>query len=139
MGGIVGLLNLDGSPVDEGLLRRMTEHMAFRGPDRQRVQVMTTRFWSTLLETSDESKKEEQPFTLDGRRWIGWSREWMRGRTHRRLRARTQEDRPDLRMRADPPRLLPGANSAWRTCWVTHVRCGTSSNSACFARVIISA
>ena len=33
MSGITGILNLDGAPVDPGLLTRMTEFMTFRGPD----------------------------------------------------------------------------------------------------------
>ena len=40
MSGITGILNLDGAPVDPGLLTRMTEFMTFRGPDAQRVEVM---------------------------------------------------------------------------------------------------
>ena len=43
MSGIVGLLNLDGSPVDGSLLGRMTEYLAFRGPDSQRVRAMKQR------------------------------------------------------------------------------------------------
>jgi asparagine synthase (glutamine-hydrolysing) len=71
MSGIVGLLNLDGSPVDRGLLDRMTAYVAFRGPDGHRV--WTSRqvgFGHALLKTTEESEREEQPFTLDGRRWI---------------------------------------------------------------------
>ena len=71
MSGIVGLLNLDGSPVDRGLLDRMTAYVAFRGPDRQCV--WTSRqvgFGHALLKMTEESEREEQPFTLDGRRWI---------------------------------------------------------------------
>jgi asparagine synthase (glutamine-hydrolysing) len=33
MSGIVGIVNLDGAPVDRELLSRMTEFMSFRGPD----------------------------------------------------------------------------------------------------------
>ncbi len=33
MSGIVGLINLDGQPVDGQLLQRLTGFMAFRGPD----------------------------------------------------------------------------------------------------------
>ena len=35
MRGIAGIVNVDGAPVDEVLLREMTQHMAFRGPDAQ--------------------------------------------------------------------------------------------------------
>jgi asparagine synthase (glutamine-hydrolysing) len=71
MSGIVGMLNLDGSPVDGVLLRRMTRYLAFRGPDRQALQVMNhVGLGHALLATTEESEREQQPFTLDGRRWI---------------------------------------------------------------------
>ena len=38
MSGIVGILNLDGAPVDVTLLDRMMKYLAFRGPDRQSVR-----------------------------------------------------------------------------------------------------
>ncbi|PYR59194.1 MAG: asparagine synthetase B, partial [Acidobacteria bacterium] len=67
MSGIVGMLNLDGSPVDAGLLGRMTEYLAFRGPDRQRVRVTkNVGFGHALLRITEESEREQQPFTLDG-------------------------------------------------------------------------
>lgn len=71
MSGIVGLLNLDGAPVDGALLGRMTEYLAFRGPDRRRVWAASNvGFGHALLRLTDESGREDQPFTLDGRRWI---------------------------------------------------------------------
>jgi asparagine synthase (glutamine-hydrolysing) len=71
MSGIVGLLNLDGAPVDGGLLRRMTEFLAFRGPDLQRTRILNSvGLGHTLLAISDPRDDEEQPFTLDGRTWI---------------------------------------------------------------------
>ena len=71
MSGIVGVLNLDGAPVDRGLLDRMTAYLAFRGPDRQHVWTSNqVGFGHALLKTTEESEREEQPFTLDGRRWI---------------------------------------------------------------------
>jgi asparagine synthase (glutamine-hydrolysing) len=71
MSGIVGILNLDGAPVDRALLRGMTDAMTFRGPDAQEIWVKgQVGFGHTLLRTTDESKHEHQPFTLDGRLWI---------------------------------------------------------------------
>ncbi len=69
MSGIVGILRLDGAPVDAALLRRMTEFLAFRAPDGSGV-------WSegvvglghALLRTTVED--ERQPGTLDGQLWI---------------------------------------------------------------------
>lgn len=71
MSGIVCLLNGDRSPIEESLLHKMTDFMAFCGPDAQDV-------WSngkvglghTLLQATFESQQEQQPFTLDNRAWI---------------------------------------------------------------------
>src|SRR6266581_5778826 len=71
MSGIVGIVNLDGAPVNRALLRRMTDFMSFRGPDAQQTWVDgNVGFGHTLLRTTEESEREYQPFTLDGRVWI---------------------------------------------------------------------
>jgi asparagine synthase (glutamine-hydrolysing) len=71
LSGIVGIVNLDGAPVDRDLLWRMTNFMKFRGPDQQRTWVGGhVGFGHTLLKTTFESEHENQPFTLDGRTWI---------------------------------------------------------------------
>ena len=71
MSGIVGILNLDGAPVDTLLLERLTDSLAFRGPDAQRTWVGgPLGFGHTLLRTATESKNEQQPFSLDGNTWI---------------------------------------------------------------------
>jgi asparagine synthase (glutamine-hydrolysing) len=71
MSGIIGIVNLDGAPVDRLLLGRMTDYLAFRGPDAQET-------WSqgpvglghTLLRTVDDTRPDCQPLTLDGQVWI---------------------------------------------------------------------
>jgi asparagine synthase (glutamine-hydrolysing) len=68
--GFAGILRLDGAPVDQELLKRMTAALAFRGPDAQHV-------WSAgeiglghaLLRTTDEAARESQPATLDNEVW----------------------------------------------------------------------
>ena len=71
MSGIVGILNLDGSPVDGGLLGRMTAYLGFRGPDGQRVWGRNNiGLGHTLLRVTEETVREAQPFTLDDQRWI---------------------------------------------------------------------
>lgn len=71
MSGIVGMLNLDGSPVDGNLLCGMTAYLAFRGPDKLRARAMNSvGLGHALLETTEESAREDQPLSLDGRRWI---------------------------------------------------------------------
>lgn len=71
MSGIVGILNFDGSPVDRTLLARLTDYLAFRGPDAQET-------WSqgpvglghALLQTADDTRPDCQPLSLDGQVWI---------------------------------------------------------------------
>ena len=71
MSGIVGIINLDGAPIDRALLHRMTDFLTFRGPDAQHTWVDGhAGFGHALLRTTEESKRERQPFTLDGRIWI---------------------------------------------------------------------
>ena len=71
MSGIVGIVNLDGAPVDRELLQRLTDFMGYRGPDAQQVWVDNrVGFGHTMLRTTIESQSEEQPYSLDGDVWI---------------------------------------------------------------------
>jgi asparagine synthase (glutamine-hydrolysing) len=71
MSGFAVTLNLDGADVECGLLVRMAAFLAFRGPDQQRVKVATNAGLAhALLRIPGESDHDEQPFTLDGKRWI---------------------------------------------------------------------
>lgn len=67
MSGIAGVFRTDGAPLEPRLIRRLTESLAFRGPDA--TQTWTegpVAFGHTLLRTTDEAENERQPFTLDG-------------------------------------------------------------------------
>lgn len=71
MSGIVGIINLDGAPVDQQLLRQMTEFMSYRGPDAQDIWIDGhVGFGHTMLRTTFESEREIQPCSLDGQVWI---------------------------------------------------------------------
>jgi asparagine synthase (glutamine-hydrolysing) len=71
MSGIIGIVNLNGEPLDPSLLRRMTDYMAVRGPDAQHVwSDGSVGFGHTLLSTTWEARFEQQPLTLDGQVWI---------------------------------------------------------------------
>jgi len=71
MSGIVGIINLDGTPVDRDLLRRMTDFMTFRGPDGQETWIEgNVGFGHTMLRTTWEAETEKQPLTLDGKVWL---------------------------------------------------------------------
>ena len=71
MSGIVGIVNLDGAPVERKLLEHLTKSMTNRGPDAQDVWIDgSVGFGHTLLATTNESKHEHQPCSLDGQVWI---------------------------------------------------------------------
>lgn len=71
MSGFIGILNLDGAPVDRDLMQRLTQSLAFRGPDAQAVVCDgPLGFGHTLFRTTWESAHERQPLTLDQQVWI---------------------------------------------------------------------
>ena len=71
MSGFVAILNCDGSPCDVAVLRRLTDFLAFRGPDRREVWTDgPAGFGHALLRTAREAEHERQPFSLDQKVWI---------------------------------------------------------------------
>jgi len=69
--GIVGIVNLNGAPVDRRMLRCMTDFMTYRGPDAQEIWSNgQIGFGHTMLRTTWESDRERQPCSLDGKVWI---------------------------------------------------------------------
>jgi asparagine synthase (glutamine-hydrolysing) len=71
--GIVGIIHLDGTPIDPSLLRRMTDYMTFRGPDDLQIWAAgAVGFGHTMLRTTWESAAESQPFTLVVLSWMSW-------------------------------------------------------------------
>ena len=71
MSGIIGILNLDGAPVDPVLLGRLTRFLAPRGPDAQRTWIDgNVGFGHALLITDPGTAQCPQPCTVDGHAWI---------------------------------------------------------------------
>lgn len=71
MSGIVGILHLDGAPVDADPLQRLVDFQKFRGPDAQGLWISGhVGLGNTLLRTNDESIHESQPFHLGDNIWI---------------------------------------------------------------------
>jgi asparagine synthase (glutamine-hydrolysing) len=117
--GIVGIVNLDGRPVDRALLRRMTRYMAPRGPDAQEI-------WSeghvglghAMLRTTWEAARERQPSTLDGATWIvADCRVDAREDLRRELLARGRDPGKD----APDAELILHAYAAWGGHCVDHL------------------
>jgi len=66
MSGIAGICKLDGGSIDQPLLERMTQWLAFRGPDAQQVwSEASVGFGHALLATSPATSGE-QPVTHQG-------------------------------------------------------------------------
>ncbi len=109
MSGIVGIINLDGEPIDPSLLGRMTDFMAFRGPDDRQVWIEgNVGFGHTMLRTTWEAEYEHQPFTLDRQVWI--------------VADARIDDRENLAQKLEIPfRPLTGAASPNRAGLVTDV------------------
>src|SRR5438876_9538250 len=71
MSGFVGIVNSDGAPVARETLFRLTETMAYRGPDALNVWIDGhVGFGHTMLRTTREAESERQPCSLDGECWI---------------------------------------------------------------------
>jgi len=71
MSGIVGILQLDGAPVDRQVLERLVEFQKFRGPDAQHLWIEgNIGLGHTLLRTTDDTAQEHQPFHLGDNIWI---------------------------------------------------------------------
>jgi asparagine synthase (glutamine-hydrolysing) len=71
MSGIVGIVQFDGSPVDSAVLRKLTDFLVFRGPDAQQTWFKdNVGMAHTLFKTTEESERDSQPLTLDGKTWI---------------------------------------------------------------------
>ena len=71
MSGFVCIFHRDDAPIERALLQSLTNFLCYRGPDAHGA------WWDdsigmghTLLRTTDESKDERQPASLEGRYWI---------------------------------------------------------------------
>ena len=119
MSGIVGIINLDGAPVDRPLLEELTDFMAFRGPDDRGIWVDgPIGFGHTMLRTTWESENEQQPCSLDGRVWItADARVDGRDDLVRKLAAKGRE----VSKGATDPQLILHAYHAWGEGCVQHL------------------
>lgn len=111
MSGIIGLVNFDEKPVAPELLRRLTDFMAFRGPDEQTVwHGHHVGFGHAMLRTTAEAQHESQPCTLDGQVWLtADARIDGRADLTRRLRAAGRE----IPQTVTDPELILHAYHAW--------------------------
>ena len=71
MSGFVALVARDDEPVDHDVVRRLTDLLAFRGPDALEIWTEgSAGFGHALLECRDAGPADRQPCSLDGDIWI---------------------------------------------------------------------
>jgi asparagine synthase (glutamine-hydrolysing) len=71
MSGMIGILRLDGAPVDRRRLLRLTASLRYRGPDALEVwSEGPVGFGHAMLRTTRDAERERQPASLDGEVWI---------------------------------------------------------------------
>ncbi len=71
MSGILAIWNLDGAPVDDELVRKLTLSLKVAGPDAQEIWTAgSIGLGHAMFRTTHEARGEHQPTTLDQRVWI---------------------------------------------------------------------
>lgn len=119
MSGIVGIVNLDGRPVDPELLQTMTADLSFRGPDAMGTwREGSIGLGHTLFATTDEAMRESQPTSLDGSIWITADAR-IDGRVElwRKLEAKGKRDLQD----ATDAELILHTYDVWGEACVDHL------------------
>lgn len=113
MSGIVGIVGLDGTPVEVSTLETLTAQLQFRGPDSRGTWCRANvGFGFTQLKTTDEGATDQQPLTLDGSTHIVCdARIDGRAQLIDALRTRGREVAP----RAPDAALILNAYHAWGT------------------------
>lgn len=110
MSGFAGILRFDGRPIEADVIRRMTNAMAYRGPDG-------IAYWSDenaalghcMFRTTAESLEEMQPHADESGRFVLVMDGWLANPDE--LRAELAERGARLRNRSDPELVL----KAWLT------------------------
>lgn len=70
MSGICGIVHRDGRPVNTETLRKMTESLAFRGPDAQGIWARGPAGLGHALLVTGEDRGERQPANSNQQTWI---------------------------------------------------------------------
>lgn len=111
MSGFAGIVCTDGATPDRGLLERMANGLAFRGPDATHIWSQAgAGFCFTFLQTGPGPQSSEQPCSLDGRVWlIGDVR--LDGRAE--LRRELKQDRNGIPVNATDEELILRTWQQW--------------------------
>jgi len=130
LSGFVGILNLDGAPVDGDLLQRLTHFLEFRGPDGEGCwRDGAVGLGHTLLrvtpegtpETPFNADRDKQPADLGRRLWIvGDARIDGREELITKLKAKSASA-GELSLSAPDSQLILLAYDAWDEACVEHL------------------
>ena len=125
MSGIVGIVSLDGAPVDRSEIEALTAQLRRRGPDGEGVWVEgNVGLGHTLLRTTSEREHRSQPMSLDGQVWItADARVDAQAELVRKLIASDRlgaQQVAELRSASDEALLLH-AYDAWGDAFVEHL------------------
>jgi asparagine synthase (glutamine-hydrolysing) len=122
LSGFVAILNLDGAPVDQPLLERMTQAMAFRGPHARGIwSAQEIGLGHALLRTTPESAQERQPAALDARLWIAAdARVDARAELIAEINSRPAHRR-ELSLATPDAELILHAYDVWRESCLDHL------------------
>lgn len=122
MSGFVGILNLDGAPVDRALLESMTRFLAFRGPDAQEVWVRHhVGLGHAMLRATREAAAETQPGSLDDRLYIvADARIDARSELIGKLKAKSSSS-AELSLSTPDSELILHAYDCWGEACVEHL------------------
>jgi asparagine synthase (glutamine-hydrolysing) len=122
MSGFIGILRLDGAPVDSRLLRDLTHFLAFRGPDAQEIWCDgPVGLGHALLQIPSLAPLEKQPAQLDGRLWIvADARIDARAELIEKLREKSPGAR-DLSLSTTDAELILRAYDTWGEACAEHL------------------
>jgi asparagine synthase (glutamine-hydrolysing) len=123
MSGFVGILNLNEVPVDRARLERMTQSLAFRGPDAQGVWCEgPVGLGHALLQITRGASIETQPAQLHGCLWIvADARIDGRAELIDKLKS-TSRSADSLSLSSTDADLILHAYDAWGETCVQHLR-----------------
>ena len=119
MSGIAGIIRFDGAPVEPELVKKMTEAMAYRGPDGIHHWIKgSVAMGQCMLHTTPESLEEKQPLTNEDESVVLV----MDGRVDNweELRKKLLGQGAVLRNRSDAELVLR-AYETWRENCLTHI------------------
>jgi len=120
LSGIVGIFHRNGAPAERALLKSLADFLAFRGPDSVGIwRDGSIGLGHALLRTTEESKVEQQPASLDAQFWITADAR-LDSRTE--LIAELQNSGRKVRLNVPDSELILNAYAVWGAQCVDHLR-----------------